>query len=150
MTRHLIKRRVAVAAVVIVVSRATVNFRNLASPRAESQFLCRRFSLPLSLSLFFLHSSLSFRPPPPPLVASRHRGLLFFLLRRHRYDSFCRPQSAATPCSCRSYFCPRPSYARPLIPTALSPPLPPHPAAPTPTAFFRTGRKSARDFYFRM
>lgn len=119
-TRHLIKRGVAatVAVVVIVVSRPTVNFRNLASPRAESRFLCQRSSL------LFLHSSLSFRPFPPSLVASRHRGLLFFLLRRHRYDSFCRPQSAATPCSCRSYFCPRPSFARPLIPTALSPPLP--------------------------
>lgn len=148
MTRHLIKRRVAVAAVVIVVSRATVNFRNLASPRAESQFLCRRFSLSLSLSLFFLHSSLSFRPPPPPLVASRHRGLLFFLLRRHRYDSFCRPQSAATPCSCRSYFCPRPSFARPLIPTALSPPLPPHPAAPLPQPFSGPVGKARETFIF--
>lgn len=74
----------------------------------------------LSLSL----STLSFRRP---FVASR--GLLFFLLRRHRYDSFCRPphrQTAANPRRTLPplLFLPPPSHPRRAPPPLPVPPLP--------------------------
>lgn len=114
----------------IVASLYNVNFSK--SHILESRFFVSNISLVL-FSLSFHH----------PFIASHCRGLLFFLLRRHRYDSFCRPAVRRYPALLPLLFLP---LSFPFIPTAFSSL---HPTVP-PTAFLRTGRKSARDFYFRM